>query len=114
MRRSNNRDIGMERMLLMVERASLARFTCREKAMRLLQDSIHSANTVAGVSHELQASGVKPLISLCHEDPWQRNSMPLREDVSQPQDKAVILKNSKRLVEEYFTTPANVNLQPSK
>lgn len=103
----------MERMLLMVERASLARFTCREKSMRLLQDSIHSADMVADMRHELQAAGIKPLISLCHEDPWNRNKTPMRDDVSEEQDKAVIFKNSKRLVEEYFVTPANVSSQRS-
>ena len=93
----------------MVERASLARFTCREKSVRLLQDSIHSAETVSQMRDELAAADVKPLISLCHEWPWNQSPIHLRQDKCQPQDKAAILMNAKQLVEQYFVTPGNTN-----
>ena len=98
----------MERMMLMVERASLARFSSRDKSIRLLRDSIESADAIAALRDELHAAGVKPLVSLCQQHPWNQSRILLRQDISQVPDKAAILMNSKRLVEQYFVSPANL------
>ena len=92
----------MEQILVAVERASLVRISCRAKSLRLLRESIEAAEQLARVGMR----DVKPLVSLTREHPWNRGSAFTRSrDASEPQEKACVLANASRLLEDYYVTP---------
>ena len=98
---------SLQQLLPLIERTSLLRITCPRKSLRLLRESIESADIVAEKRDELEAAGVEPLVSLCREHPWNQQQIYLRPDEAKAQNKESILMNSKELVEGYFITPDN-------
>ena len=66
------------------------------KMIQRLQEAINLADTL----QEVDTKGVKPLITLREED-----NLYLREDVIKETSREDILKNSSKVVEDYFVSP---------
>lgn len=105
---------NMEKILAIVEKVSLVRLSNKETSLRLLDHSIEAARPLSS----LKGSDVKPLISLCNEDPWRRkgsdrskvDSLHLRPDRVIHPNKQDILCNASLLIEGYFVTPNNTTV----
>lgn len=107
----------MDKLLNVVERVSLVKLSSREKSIRLLTDSIKSAEQLS----VFRGSDIKPLITLCNEEPWrtkpasnQVHSLLLRKDEAIPLKKQDILSNASHLIEGYFVTPNNAAVIEAK
>ena len=102
-------DVEMDRMMRVVERTSLVRFTDRDKGLNLLKRSIKSADEIASQAKYLDQAIVKPLTSLWQSDEWMRHQSQvlLRDDVPEPQDRNAVMRNSTIVTEDYFQAPAD-------
>lgn len=88
------------------------------KTDEALVQRLREAINVADSLKEVDTSGIKPLITLREED-----SLYLREDVVEKTSREEILKNSSKVVEDYFVSPPgnevpadepNINLDMKK
>lgn len=95
----------MDKILSTIERVSLVKLSSQEKSLRLLSKSIESADKLSVFRGD---TTTKPLVSVCQEKPWTqvgRNSLILREDIPESQEKSTILDNATVKIEDYFVTP---------